>query len=123
APALQHHRGPEGTDLRKMRLPVDDTGGKDRPEQGIAADLGIEGPHEPLDHRLVDAGLGGAVDGRARAPLGFGHGCSAEMSTAGTISMAVLMQNPGPASAHGVSLPLQASQNNIWAPVVTARPP
>ena len=41
-----------------MRLPIGDAGGEDRAKQFVRADARVEGRDEPLDHRLVDPGLG-----------------------------------------------------------------
>jgi hypothetical protein len=68
----QRHRRPEGAHSGQVRVPVADMHVEYRPKQGVGAHLGVEAVHQASDHRRVDAGPAGDVDGQ-RAAL-FDHG-------------------------------------------------
>jgi hypothetical protein len=77
APGHQRHRRPERAQFRDMRLPIRDPRREDRPDQGIGLHAGIEGPHQALDHRVVDPGRRHQLRCDAGAALGgvFGVVC------------------------------------------------
>jgi hypothetical protein len=71
--AHQRDGRPERAHSPQVRFPIGNARIEHGSEQRILADLCIERAHQTIDHRVVDAGLGGDFGGHRGAALGRVH--------------------------------------------------